>query len=124
MSASRFDRPTVHGGNLQSVQFEPDHTTIDWPGLQGAQRYFMYRGTLASLHVTGPDGLPAAGYGVCASGGDPSTTDTTFADADTPSVGEGFFYLKSVVDASGEERGLGGTSQGQARTVLASCSSR
>ncbi len=57
------------------------------------------------------------------SGSDLNTGDTVFVDSENPRVGEGFFYLESVVDGSGTERGLGATSKGQARTVLALCSS-
>jgi len=116
-----FDRPTLHGGDLPRLDFQADQVTLSWPPLQNAQRYPLYRGDLASLRVVGPDGLPVAGYGACVSGSDPDPADTMFADPELPSPGEGFFYLKAVVDAAGAERGLGATSAGQARAVLVPC---
>ena len=50
-----------------------------------------------------------------------NTADTTFLDTQVPDPGTGFFYLKDVIDAHGQERGLGATSDGRAHTVLAPC---
>lgn len=116
-----FDRPRIHGGNLPVVSFATDRVTLSWPLLEGVQRYYVYRGSLASLHDLGPDGAPSAGFGTCLSTLDPNTADASLVDNETPNAGEGFFYLKSVVDGSGTERGLGATSEGRPRTVLASC---
>ena len=105
------------------LDFAADHTTLTWPALEQVQHYNVYRGDLASLRVLGPDGLPAAGYGACMNAGDTNTADTSFVDPAQPEPGQGFFYLKSVVDSHGAERGLGATSDGRARTVLAPCAS-
>lgn len=116
-----FDRPTLHGGNLPVLDIAPDHETLSWPTLAGVSRYNVYRGTLADLRTLGPDGLPAMGFGVCVSATDPNNADTIFLDTQVPDPGTGFFYLKDVVDAHGQERGLGATSDGRAHTVLAPC---
>jgi cytochrome c peroxidase len=50
-----------------------------------------------------------------------SGDETSFGDSELPVVGEGFFYLKSLVDSRGAERGLGATSDGQARQVTLPC---
>ena len=110
-----------HAGRLPVVSFEADHATLSWPGLAGALRYNVYRGTLASLHDLGPDGAPADGYGSCLSGGDPNPSDLTLVDSENPDEGQAFFYVKSVVDAHGQERGLGATSAGRARSVKTPC---
>ena len=119
--APPFDKPTIHGGNLPVINFGTDDQTMTWPALTGVASYNIYRGDLASLRITGPNGLPAAGYGTCASLADTSTTDTTFVDGAMPEPGHGFFYLKSAFDGHGEERGMGATSDGRARTVLVPC---
>jgi cytochrome c peroxidase len=116
-----FDKPTIHGGNLPLLDVAPDTLTLSWPSLTGALRYNVYRGDLSSLRNTGTDGLPAAGFGACVSVTDPDTTDNTFVDPAMPEPGQGFFYLKSVVDSQNVERGLGATSDGRAHTVLVPC---
>jgi hypothetical protein len=105
------------------LDFSADRATLVWPALDRVTRYHVYRGDLASLRTLAPDGLPAAGYGVCMDADDPNTADTVFVDPALPAAGQGFFYLKSVVDGNGAERGLGATSDGRARTVLAPCPS-
>ena len=115
-----FDRPTLHGGELPLLDLWAGGA-LTWPALEGAQQYHVYRGSLASLQEVGPDGLPATGYGTCISTLDPDLTDTALVDPELPPSGEGFFYLKSVVDGTGAERGLGATSAGKARVVLAPC---
>jgi len=44
---------------------------------------------------------------------------STFVDTTQPDSGEGFFYVRSVIDALGDERGLGATSAGRARGLVA-----
>lgn len=116
-----FDRPTLHGGKLPALQMAADRSTLSWPALSGVTRYNVYRGALAELRTLGPDGLPATGFGVCVSEADPNAADTVFVDTQVPAPGTGFFYLKDVVDSHGDERGLGATSDGRARTVLVPC---
>ena len=116
-----FDRPTLHGGDLPALSVGTDHQTLSWPTLAGVSRYNVYRGTLADLRTLGPDGLPAQGFGYCVSATEPNTADTAFLDTQVPDPGTGFFYLKDVIDAHGEERGLGATSDGRPHTVLAPC---
>jgi hypothetical protein len=74
----------------------------------------VYRGSLQSLRTGG-------GYGGCANAGEADPTDGVFLDPESPAAGEGFFYLKAVVDGSGAERGLGTNRQGVPRTVAVSC---
>ena len=45
----------------------------------------------------------------------------SFEDAELPAPGEGFFYLKSVIDGTGAERGLGADGSGVPRSVLVPC---
>ncbi len=104
-----FDRPTLHGGALPRLDFI-NPATVTWPTLDGVQRSNVYRGDLQSLR----DGN---GYGSCAG----VETDTTFLDAEVPDPGAGFFYLKSVIDRTGAERGVGTDSAGTPRAILVSC---
>jgi len=83
--------------------------TISWQPVPFALAYRVYRGNLADLVDADRDGLPDAGYGACFYDHDPDTSDTSFVDPEVPSVGEGFFYLASVV-ASGGDQGIGVTS--------------
>jgi hypothetical protein len=116
-----FDRPTLHGGDLPLLNMGSDRQTLSWPTLASVSRYNVYRGALSDLRTLGPDGLPALGFGVCVSVTDPNTADTVFVDADVPDPGQGYFYLKDVIDARGSERGLGATSDGRPHTVIAAC---
>ena len=116
-----FDRPAIHGGQISVIGFDSDKTSMSWPALEGVVRYSVYRGDLADLLVTGQDGLPADGYGICISAMDSNPGDTTFIDPEIPEVGAGFFYLKSVIDGRGDERGLGATRDGAPRGVAAFC---
>jgi len=104
-----FDRPTLHGGALPVLAFSSP-STLQWPVLEGVQRSNLYRGSLQSLRTGG-------GYGTCAG----VAIDPAFQDAEAPEPGQGFIYLKSVVDRSGAERGLGTDGAGVPRTVLVSC---
>ncbi|HEX5042910.1 MAG TPA: cytochrome c peroxidase [Candidatus Polarisedimenticolaceae bacterium] len=108
-----FDRPTLHAGALPRLDFA-SASTLQWPALAGVQRYGVYRGTLAGLRS-------GAGYGDCVASADPDVTDTQLVDGEVPDAGDGFFYLKSVVDGSGAERGLGTDSTGTPRSVLVGC---
>jgi len=104
-----FDRPTLHGGALATLDFV-SHDLLQWPALEGARRYNVYRGTLEAVRTGVNDAT-------CVSVADPDHLDTEFLDAESPAPGEGFFYLKSVIDDSGTERGL------EPRTVLVRCPS-
>ena len=108
-----FDRPTLHGGALPVLTFA-GHDEVRWPWLEGVQRSNVYRGSLESLRSGG-------GYGTCLPLDDPGPAGTGFMDMDSPPPGNGFFYLKSVIDRSGTERGLGRDGAGVPRTVLVSC---
>jgi hypothetical protein len=106
---SPFDRPTLHGGALPVLAFS-SASTLQWPVLEGVQRSNLYRGACracAAAAATGPVRAVAI--------------DPAFQDAEAPEPGQGFFYLKSVVDRSGAERGLGTDGAGVPRTVLVSC---
>ena len=105
-----FDRPTLHEGALQEIEAQSDGSFL-WPALGGVSAYNVYRGELSDL----PD------YGVCVNDLDIDPSETVFLDPTIPSAGSGFFYLKSVVDGNGAERGFGASSAGQARQPLVSC---
>ncbi len=84
------------------------------------QSYNVYRGGLSSLVDADGDGIVDGGYGACLF--DSDNTDTKFIDREISSpAGAGFFYLKSIIDGQGEERGLGATSDGRLREVAAAC---
>jgi hypothetical protein len=108
-----FDRPTLHGGALPALGFA-NPSTLQWPALEGVRRFNLYRGTLEGLRSGGR-------YGTCLSHDDPGPVGTGFLDTERPPPGDGFFYLKSVIDRSGAERGLGTDSAGVPRSVPVSC---
>ena len=96
--------------------------TLRWPPLPGPPRTTaVYRGDLSALRIDADhDGVPDFGYGLCVSGNDPNRTDTIFVDQDRPHPGNGFFYLKGIID-EGVVRGLGTTSDGFPREVQQQC---
>jgi hypothetical protein len=100
--------------------FLADHATLVWPAVTGALSYDIYRGDTSVLVDDDDDGLPDSGYGTCMTALDDDPRDTFFVDADTPPSGEGFFYLRSVIDASGDG-GIGTTSAGLPRTPQVPC---
>jgi hypothetical protein len=100
--------------------FLADHATLVWPAVIGAVSYDLYRGDTSVLVDGDDDGLPDTGYGACMTGLDDDPRDTFFVDADTPSVGEGFFYLLSAIDAQGNG-GIGATSAGLPRLPQVPC---
>ena len=100
--------------------FLADHATLVWPAVTGAISYDIYRGDTSVLVDGDDDGLPDSGYGACMTALDDDPRDTFFVDADTPSVGEGFFYLMSVIDALGDG-GIGTTSAGLPRLPEVPC---
>ena len=115
-----FDRPGLHAGDLPLLFLDPDRVTLRWPALQGVQSYVIYRGNLSDLGDSDHDGIPDLGYGSCVSGADPNPADTVFVDTQIPVPGNGFFYLKAVVDAQGV-RGFGTTSSGTPRPLPPAC---
>lgn len=115
-----FDQPTLQAGNLPQLSFDADKVTMRWPQLSGVPSYVMFRGNLSDLVDTDLDGLPDLGYGQCVTGNDPDTTDGTFVDNQLPGEGQGFFYLKGVLDGS-TVRGLGVTSAVKPRVPAVLC---
>ncbi len=110
----------INQGGAGMLAFELDGETLRWPGVLDADSYGIYRGDMSLLVDVDTDGLPDGGYGVCLSGADPDPADTIFSDTDVPTVGgDGFFYIRSVVSAGGED--LGSTSGGLLRVPSASC---
>ncbi len=110
----------LNQGGPAMLAFDADGTTMRWPGVVGATSYNFYRGDLSTLTDGNLDGLPDSGYGICFSGSDPDTTDNAFSDGDVPALGgDGFFYVRSVVSAGGED--LGTTSGGLGRSVVVPC---
>jgi hypothetical protein len=103
-----------------ALTFEADVETLVWPAVTGALSYDVYRGDTSLLVDDDDDGLPDSGYGACMTALDDDPRDTFFVDADTPPSGEGFFYLMSVIDASGDG-GIGTTSAGLPRTPQVPC---
>ena len=99
----------------------PNHTTMTWDAIAGSTQYNLYRGPLTNLVDTNADHLPDAGYGTCQNSRDAVLTDTSFVDADVPTLAQkGFFYLVAY-KSGGVEKGLGTNSYGTARTELATC---
>lgn len=122
LSASFNDRTIdfLFAHPKQKIRFL-DSETLSWPPVAAASRYDVYRGDLALADGTG-DGLPDDGYGSCVSQTDPDVFDTTFADATTPSPGEGFVYTVGYVDLDfSEHGGIGVTSTGEQRTPPVPC---
>lgn len=115
-----FDQPALHGGAFPQLSIDPDRVTLRWPALQGVASYVMYRGNLSDLVDANHDGLPDGGYGSCLNGLDPDPSDALLVDPAVPDAGEGFFYIKGVVDGA-SVRGLGVTSAGLLRQPAASC---
>jgi len=103
-----------------ALTFEADRMTLVWPAVTGALSYDIYRGDASVLVDGDDDGLPDSGYGACMTALDDDPHDTFFVDAETPSEGEGFFYLISVIDAHGDG-GIGTTSDGLPRLPQVPC---
>lgn len=96
-------------------------TSLTWDPVAGATQYNVYRGPLTNFVDANLDHLPDGGYGTCQNALDGNLTDTAFADAGVPTVGQkGFFYLLSQ-KVGGVESGLGANSFGAPRTVAAPC---
>jgi hypothetical protein len=110
----------LNQGGPDAFTFLADHATLVWPAVTGALSYDIYRGETSVLIDGDDDGLPDSGYGACMTALDDDPRDTFFVDADTPSVGEGFFYLMSVIDALGDG-GIGTTSAGLPRLPEVPC---
>jgi cytochrome c peroxidase len=108
-----FDHPRLLEGQdpREMIEFD-DQSVLSWPAPLGAISYNIYRGLLSSLS--------SRDYGSCITGSDPNSADTTFTDASIPPSGDGFFYLKTVVDASSESA-LGNASDGSVRVPGTAC---
>lgn len=103
------DSVAVQREEVRGLRFASDRQTLTWTRQFLAERYAVYRGTLADLPAPGP----------CAA--DPDPSDLEFADADTPPVGSGFTYLVAIVTAADRVGLLGFSSAGDLRTVAAGC---
>jgi len=120
-TATQTGRFALTGPVEPRILFQADAMTLAWSPVSGAQSYHVYRGSLSGLRDTNGDGLPDGGYGTCQDARDPVRTDTTFIDADLPGGPQtGYFYLVSYAGASAE-KGLGTTSSGLRRFVVAPC---
>ncbi len=120
LDLASYNHILFNQGSPDGLGFEADGVTMRWPGVLGADSYGIYRGDMSLLVDVDTDGLPDGGYGVCLSGADPDPTDTIFSDPDVPTVGgDGFFYIRSVVSAVGED--LGSTSGGLTRVPSVFC---
>ena len=109
------------GGPLETTCRFSNKTTLTWDAIAGATRYNVYRGNMSGLADANQDHLPDGGYGTCQNSRDANLTDTTFVDADVPTLGQvGFHYLVSYT-LGGVEQGLGETSDGVPRTVAVPC---
>ena len=108
-----FDHPRLLEGRDPREMIEFDtRSLLSWPAPLGAISYNIYRGLLSSLS--------SGGYGDCVTGSDPDSTDTSYADASIPPPGDGFFYLKTVIDGGGESA-LGSASDGSPRVPNTTC---
>jgi hypothetical protein len=82
-------------GEPPSVEFL-DKVTFSWaPSEFPADEYHDYRGLLSELSY--------AYFGACVDDLDPDRTDTLFVDATLPPVNDGFFYLVTGEDSTGED---------------------
>jgi hypothetical protein len=108
-------------GELETTcRFAANKTSLTWDVIASATQYNVYRGPQTNLVDANADHLPDGGYGTCQNSRDAILTDTTFIDADIPSVAQkGFFYLVSY--KLGGEKGLGTNSFATPRTVAAPC---
>ncbi len=96
-------------------------TTLSWDPVPNASRYNVYRGEVVGLNDANQDQEPDGGYGTCQNSRDSNLTDTSFTDTDVPSTAQqGFHYLVSYTD-SDVEMGLGFSTFGNPRTVVAPC---
>jgi hypothetical protein len=82
-------------GEPPAVAFH-DKVTFSWePSATLAAEYHDYRGLLSALSY---------GYfGTCVDDLDADRTDTVFVDVELPPLGDGFFYLVTGEDATGED---------------------
>ena len=104
-----------------TCQFGANKQSLNWTVVAGVTQYNVYRGQQTNLVDANADHVPDGGYGTCQNSRDAILTDTTFLDADVPSVAQkGFFYLVSY-KLGGLEKGLGANSYGTPRTVAAPC---
>jgi hypothetical protein len=104
-----------------TCQFGANKQSLNWTAVAGATQYNVYRGPQTNLVDANLDHVPDGGYGTCQNSRDGNLTDTTFLDADIPSIAQkGFFYLVSY-KLGGVEKGLGANSYGTPRTVAAPC---
>jgi len=121
-NSGEFSNPTslnvsCAGADAETTCLFSTKTTLTWDPVAGATRYNIYRGNVSGLVDANLDHLPDGGYGTCQNASDPNLTDTTFADAAIPTVGQkGFHYLVSYT-SGGVEKGLGVNSFGSPRTV-------
>ncbi len=108
-------------GEIETTCRFATKTSLTWDVVSGATQYNVYRGPGTNLVDTNLDHVPDGGYGTCQNSRDPNLTDTTFVDADVPTVAQrGFFYLVSY-KLGGVEKGLGASSFGTPRTVSSPC---
>jgi hypothetical protein len=107
-------------GDVETTcRFGANKQSLNWDAVAGATQYDVYRGPFTNLVDANADHIPDAGYGTCQNSRDAVLTDTTFLDADIPTVAQkGFFYLVSY-KLGGVEKGLGTNSFGTPRTVAA-----
>ena len=99
---------TLPGPNLVFWQLERPFTSFN-----------LYRGGLSALADTDGDGA-ADDYGVCA---DPDDASGGFFDSANPLLGDGFFYLVTGIDPTGESS-MGQASSGAVRPNLHPCEPR
>ena len=81
-----------------------DKQTLEWNPEKSAGDYNLYRDTMS--------GLSGLGYGTCLQQELPGATTT---DGDTPTSGDGYFYLVTVENRLAEEGPKGFDSNGDAR---------
>jgi len=95
-------------GEVRNQLFS-DATTMIWDRERSAGVYEVYRGLLS--------GLPG-GYGACFQS---ALASAPAADAGTPAIGSGWFYLVTAKNRLGEEGTKGSDSSGNSRPNPAPC---
>jgi hypothetical protein len=96
-------------GEVDGLRVLVDTETLVWSREPAATAYNIYSGPLATL---------PGSFGVCAVS---QVADTSWADASSPAVGEGLFYLVTGRNRLREEGTKGRTSSGAERANPAPC---
>jgi len=97
----------------------PDQNLVFWQQERPFTRFNLYRGNLSALADADGNGA-ADDYGPCL---DPDDASGGFFDSNNPPPGEGFLYLVTGIDSTGESS-MGQASSGAVRPNLHPCEPR